>query len=294
MPNANQISAVSRLFSTAVFREMATKGHSPLFARLISQSPVQESCSSDANVADAFDAAFRVLRKGSSRDEYVYRAALTHKVLLGTHSLRTACMLNEFRAGNCKADLAILNGTATAYEIKSERDSLSRLANQIENYKKVFTKIYIIAGENHVRNVVEATPSDVGILSLSKRYQVSTVREAQDRSDQICPVTIFESLRSREARLILNDLNIPVPELPNTKMHSAMRDIFARIPPVVLHLSMVRVLKQSRDLSPLQDLVARLPNSLHAAALSVKVRKSDHERLVSATNTPLQAAMKWN
>ncbi|MEI9986083.1 MAG: sce7726 family protein [Aliidongia sp.] len=55
--------------------------------------------------------------------------SVTQKILMGKHSLRTASMLNEFRAGSCKADLVILNGTATVYEIKSERDSLTRLAN---------------------------------------------------------------------------------------------------------------------------------------------------------------------
>src|SRR4029453_5364083 len=104
-----------------------------------------------------FDAAFAVLKKGGLRDEYIYKAALTHRVLLGKHSLKTASMLTEFRAGDCKADISILNGTTTVFEIKSERDSLTRLARQIENYKRVFASVFVIGGENYVGAFRKAT-----------------------------------------------------------------------------------------------------------------------------------------
>jgi hypothetical protein len=63
-----------------------------------------------------------VLKRSGLRDKYVYKAALTQRVLMGKHSLRTACMLSEFRVGDRKADITILNGTTTVYEIKSDRD----------------------------------------------------------------------------------------------------------------------------------------------------------------------------
>src|SRR3546814_5194136 len=108
--------------SDLVFREMAKKGRSGLFRRLIDQTDLIERAYPRATVGDTFDSAFDILKVAGHRDEYIYRAAISHKVLMGTHSLRTASMLNEFRAGSCKADLVILNGTATVYEIKSERD----------------------------------------------------------------------------------------------------------------------------------------------------------------------------
>src|SRR5690242_10039064 len=101
---------MTRLFSSAVFREMAGKGRSALFTRLLEQTRLQVRRGDDATVGDAFDHVFSVLKTAGLRDEYIYRAALTHKVLMGKHSLNTACMLHEFRAGDCKADLAILNG----------------------------------------------------------------------------------------------------------------------------------------------------------------------------------------
>lgn len=273
---------------------MAKKGRSGLFRRLVEQTDLIARAAPRATVGDVFESAFDILKVAGHRDEYIYRAAISHKVLMGTHSLRTASMLNEFRAGSCKADLVILNGTATVYEIKSERDSLARLANQVENYKRVFAKVNVIASESHIEGVLATVPDDVGVMCLSKRYRISTVREAIDCPGRICPVTVFESLRTVEAAAILKAMGVIVPLVPNTQRYAAMRDLFAMLEPAALHVEMVRTLKRTRDLAPLGDLVDRLPESLQAAALSVSVRRADHSRLVDAVATPLKAAMAWS
>lgn len=264
-----------------------------MFARLVRLADLGDRLSEDATVGQAFEAAFGVLKTAGHRDEYIYRSALTHNVLMGTHSLNTACMLTEFRAGVCKADLAILNGTATVYEIKSERDSLARLAKQVDNYKRVFAKAFVIASEDHVNAVLDTVPSDVGVMMLSSRYRISTVRDAEDRPDRICPVMVFESLRADEAGSILRSLGVPLPGVPNTLRHAAMRELFETLDPTEVHLAMVKTLKRTRDLAPLSSLVDKLPRSLHAAALSIQVRRTDHDRIVEAVSTRLNAAMAW-
>ena len=290
---ATQLSAYSRLFSSAVVRELAGKKKSVRFCRLAQESGVLDRVKRSARVADVFDAAFDVLKQGGLRDAYIYKAALTHRVLLGTHNLKTASMLTEFRAGECKADIAILNGTVTVYEIKSERDSLARLANQIRNYQRVFAKIFVIVGESHVTSVIRATPSEVGVMSLSRRYQISTVREAVDCPDRISPLTVFESLRVAEAKDIVTRLGQAVPDVPNTEMHSALRSIFEGFEPRDVHDAMLQTLKKSRSLLSLSSLVESLPYSLQPAALTVPLRKADHQRLVAALETPLAQARGW-
>lgn len=292
-PSTSELSALARLFSSAVFREMAEQGRSPLFGRLLAQTGLATRCGQGATVGGAFDSAFAVLKVAGQRNEYVYRAAIAKNILLGKHSLRTASMLNEFRAGACIADVVILNGTASAYEIKSERDSLGRLINQIENYKRVFASVNVIASEIHVESVRQAVPDDVGILCLSSGYHVSVEREAVERPERICPVAVFESLRSAEAAAVLEALGVSVPVVPNTQRHRVVRQLFADQEPTTIHREMVRTLKRSRDLAPLSELIDRLPASLHAAALSVPVRRSDHGRVIAAVSTPLDAVKAW-
>ena len=292
--SAAQLSTLTRLFSATVFREMAKKGRSSAFSRLLGLTDLIKHLAPSATVGDVFDTAFNLLKIAGNCDEYIYRAAICQKVLMGRHSLHTASMLSEFRIGCCKADVVILNGTATVYEIKSERDSLTRLSNQVENYKRVFANVNVIASEGHIAGVLDMVPDDVGVLCLCKRYKIRSVREAVDCPARICPVTVFESLRLAEAIAILQAMGVAVPEVPNTQRHAVMRALFARLDPVKLHAEMVQTLKRTRNLAPLGDLVSQLPQSLQAAALSVCVPRSHHLSLVDAINTPLSAALMWS
>ena len=289
----DQLAAVSRLFSSSVVQEMARKGKSPLFARLATQSSLLDRLQLSEHVYTLFDAAFSLLKREGYRHEYIYKAALTHKILLGKHSLQTASMINEFRVGGCKADVAILNGTATVYEVKSERDSLSRLARQVASYATVFAKVYVIASDSHVEAVSQTVPDFVGILCLNGRHNISTLREAADQPERPSPAAIFDAIRTAEARMILASYGIAVPTVPNTVLHSVLRQAFVKLDPVQAHNGMVRVLKRTRNLLPLSALVDQLPLSLQTAALSVPLRKIDHDRLVTAVNTRLQDALGW-
>lgn len=289
---SDQLAAVSRLFSSSVIREMARKGKSPLFARLARQSNLLCSIST-ARVRRLFEDAFALLKREGYRDEYIYKAALTQNILLHRHCLRTASMLSEFRVGECRADIAILNGTATVYEVKSERDSLSRLERQVDAYSKVFASVYVITADAHVDAVLKLTPLEVGILYLNGRHQISTLRDAPAHPERTSPAAIFDSIRTVEARMILESEGVVVPDVPNTILSSVLRESFIKLDPRKAHAGMVRVLKKTRNLLPLLDLVAQLPQSLHTAALSVPLRRLDHNRLVSAVNTKLNVAMGW-
>lgn len=291
--DSEQLATLSRLFSSSVFREMARKGRSPLFARLATQSGLFVTLSASDHVYSLFDAAFSLLEKEGCRDEYIYKAILTRRILMGKHSLQSASMLTEFRVGECKADLAILNGTATVYEVKSERDSLCRLEQQVTAYAKVFAQVYVVAGEKHIDAVIASVPRAVGVMKINCRQGISTLRAAADRPERTSPAAIFDSIRTLEARTILESQGVVIPAVPNTELHFVLRELFVRLPPRIAHQGMVRVLKQTRNLFPLSGLVRKLPHSLQAAALSVPLRKLDHMRLIAAVNTSLKDAMAW-
>ncbi|WP_084589531.1 sce7726 family protein [Cobetia amphilecti] len=291
---STQASALSRMFSSGVFKELARKGRSPLFTRLVHESGLADRINIlDHTIASTFDLAFSELRKSGVRDEYVYRSALTQKILLGRHSLRTASMLTEFRAGSSRADLVVLNGKASAYEIKSDRDSLSRLNKQIADYRKVFSHVYVIASHIHLDSVIENTPEDVGIMSLVRWNRIHTAREAVNRESMVCTDTIFQSLRMSEAKKILTSLDVKLPDVPNIMLWEAMREKFSCLKPIDVHRQMIAVLKESRNLASLSYFVEQMPISLQAAALSITIGRADHDRLIKTVRIPLFQAMDW-
>lgn len=285
--------AIARFFSSTVIRELARRGKSPTLARLIRESGLLPEGQKSATIAEFLDYAFGHLKQKQHRHEYIYKAAITKKILLGTHSLQTASMMTEFRVGDCKADVVILNGTATAYEIKSERDSLSRLQKQTDTYMKVFATTNVIVGENHLDEVFAAVPNEVGILELSGKYQISERRKAIEDAAKTCSRSIFDAISLNEAEAILDDNGIEVPCVPNTQRHKVLREAFVVLPSEVAHHGMVKVLKRSRNLLSLRSLLDELPESLHSASISTRLRKRDHERLIAAVSTPLTQAIRW-
>jgi hypothetical protein len=274
-------------------KELARRGKSPTLARLFRESGLLSAEHHGSTVGEFLDHGFGHLKKKKHRHEYIYKAAITKKILLGTHSLHTASMLTEFRVGDCKADVVILNGTATAYEIKSERDSLSRLEKQIASYMRVFATTNVIVGENHLDDVLSSIPVEVGVLELSAKYRISVVRKAHEDATRTCSHSIFDSISLYEASNILASNGISVSRVPNTQRHRVLREAFVTLAPDVAHRGMVESLKHSRNLLSLQSLLNSLPESLHTATISTRLRKSDHERLLHALNTPLRGALQW-
>lgn len=289
----SELAAIGRFFSAAVVREMARWGRSPLLARLAKESSLPRVLDEMQPVRCLFDAAFSILKQSRFRDEYVYKAALTHNVLLGRHSLRTAVMLTEFRVGGNKADVAILNGTSTVYEIKSERDSLKRLQGQVTAYRDVFANVNVICGENHLNAVLVEVPADVGLLVLTDDFRITTVRKALNAPERVNPVAIFESLQLVEVKEILRQVGLTPACRPNTQLHRALREQFERLDPTDVHSAMVRVLRKTRSLLPLAPLLQSLPRSLQAAACSTVLRQGEPARLLQAIGTPLHQALAW-
>jgi hypothetical protein len=293
-PSENaQLAATARLFSSTVLQELARRGESPCLSRLLVESGLASTIAASAPLRGCFDLAFKFLRKRAHRYEYVYRAAITHKLLLGVHSLSTASMLSEFRVAACKADLVILNGTSTVYEIKSERDNLDRLATQVAEYFKAFVRVNVITAEAHVEDVLNLVPPHVGVVVLSDRFQISTVRESQEFNNGLCSSALLDSLQQQEALQIIDSLGLARPAVPNTRIRAEMRKIFAEISPLELHRCMIEVLKKSRSLLPLSELAGALPSSLKPMAFLTEIRKSDHERLIRSLDTAVAEALTW-
>ena len=64
-------------------------------------------------------------------------------------------IIDEFSGGysTARIDISVLNGSFHGYEIKSERDTLERLPNQIEYYRKIFEYITIVTTEKYVEKI---------------------------------------------------------------------------------------------------------------------------------------------
>ena len=68
-----------------------------------------------------------------------------------------------------RVDIAVLNGSFAGFEIKSDVDSLSRLAGQVTAYDEVFDYMTLVTGTRHSSSARAHVPKHWGIIQAKAR-----------------------------------------------------------------------------------------------------------------------------
>ncbi len=63
------------------------------------------------------------------------------------------------RHGAARVDVAVVNGSLHGYELKSDSDSLKRLARQARIYSSVLDRVTLVVGGRHAEVVTRMVPS---------------------------------------------------------------------------------------------------------------------------------------
>lgn len=71
--------------------------------------------------------------------------------------------------GQVRVDLAVVNGSLHGYEIKSDRDSLRRLAGQVDFYGRVLDRATLVVGHRHLSEALSMVPHWWGILVVEPK-----------------------------------------------------------------------------------------------------------------------------
>lgn len=95
-------------------------------------------------------------------NEAIIKASFINNVLLKS---KNSITVFEMKTNTRRVDLLKLNGESIAYEIKTDLDNFDRLSHQVNEYRKVFEKTYVICSENRREEVEKCIPCDVGIYT---------------------------------------------------------------------------------------------------------------------------------
>jgi hypothetical protein len=270
MPSARYYPVLANSFSPVVMNALINNGHSKYLSEVLTASGILSELDTNINLREFFEWLYGFI-SDSYRNEYIYKNAIANKILLGRHSLNTSCMLSEFRVGNCKADVVILNDTSTVYEIKSEYDSFKRIESQIDSYMNVFDMINVITSSSQLSKLESLLPCEIGLMELTHNYTIRTVREAKSVKARVKPEIIFDSLRKPEYLSIINKIYGYIPDVPNTRIYKVCLDLFGSLPPEVAHDEMVRVLYKRGNKRALREFILSMPSCLRAYAISANL-----------------------
>lgn len=222
----------------------------------------------ESPLRDWFDFFYSLLFK-MYRSEYVYKNIISSEVYLSErHPSENTLLTSEFRIGTSRADVAILNGTSTVYEVKSEYDSFERLDGQLEDYTKVFDRIFVVTTMEKALVAESRVDPQVGILIL-EGDKLETAREARSNKANTDPGTMFDCMRQAEFCSAVVDRFGSVPEVPNSRLYRESRKLFCRLDPSDAHDLMVEKVRARKRQRPFWDLVEKAPASLKHACLSL-------------------------
>ena len=266
---------LARLFSGPVLRQISEKGVSS-FVNGVFRQAVPGCFDSKASYLSVIEDVFHLL-KNHYRSDYVYRTAIANKIFLGRHSPATTTLLPELRVYKSRADLVMVNGTTTAYEIKSDLDSTERLETQLADYLKMFDKVYVVASDALAHKVERVLPEAVGLITLTPRYTLKTQKEAVSNVDHLEIKTITDSIRVADLKKMVKELHGFVPEVPNTLMFRECERLLEQCSPADVHKEMVKVLKSR--VSYTFDSFHCIPKHLVAGFIESKVKPKQWHRV---------------
>ena len=113
------------------------------------------------------------------------------------------------RHGAARVDVAVVNGSLHGYELKSDSDSLGRLARQARVYGSVLDRVTLVVGRRHAEESIGMVPVwwGVQVAQMGPRGGVifSSVRRARNNPSQD-PVAVAKLLWREEALELLQQL----------------------------------------------------------------------------------------
>jgi hypothetical protein len=271
--------SISRIFTNPLFKQIAQTGDNDYFFSKIKKYDFFLQNESGDKVKNIISHAYDYLSK-NYRNEYVYKNTIFNNILLGRHSLRTATMLNEFKIGNSIADIVIINGTSTVYEIKTELDSPEKLLKQIQDYKKVFAKVFLVVHHTLAHKYLPLIQnSTTGLLSLSERLNLTTVKEGIDDYSCLCNDTMMKSLRKQEYSCIVKKHTGAIPRVSNIRFFSECLALAREIDSKLLHDMMLVELRKRKPIASAFLESENLPKELKHICLCINPSKEEYGNL---------------
>jgi len=114
------------------------------------------------------------------------------------------------RHGTARIDIVVINGIMHGYEIKSDRDTLERLPEQMNEFNDIFDRLTLVVGKRHLYDAVNLIPDWWGIMAAkvdrNNKVIFHTIRKAEDNKKQV-GISIARLLWREEALQILEEKN---------------------------------------------------------------------------------------
>lgn len=178
------------------------------------------------------------------RNEYFYKNTILNKLLIEKHDIYNTAALTELPIGESKADFIMINGRGVVYEIKTDLDNLTRLENQIRDYYKVFSYVYVVVGKKQLQKVKDCLKNQkVGIYELTEGKRLIQRRKAYCNREDLSHESMFQLLRKHEFESIILKHYGKLPKVNNFQYYRECLKWLQKINVVSLQKDVMNCLK---------------------------------------------------
>ena len=269
----------------------------PYFDRMISENSVPESFSKcvkryikteNATIGEVISDIYHFM-DCKYRNEYYYKNTILNQLLIKKHDLYNTAALTELPIGDSKADFVMINGRGVAYEIKTDLDNLLRLENQIKDYYKVFSYVYVVVGNKQLPYVKEFLKDQkVGIYEMTSRGKLICRKKAFCNKENLSYEAMFQVLRKAEFESILLKHFHKLPEVNSFQYYRECQKWLKRVNIITLQNDVMKCLK-SRTLMLVENkLEEKVPYELRFYAYFSKKFNSDYQEINTFWNERME------
>ncbi len=226
----NKIRQASSLFSNSFFKKIVVEKDINVIKKYISNYiEINNSQKNAFTYQDIIFSAYKCF-ENNYRFEYLYKNKLVNQILLEKYKAKNTVVFTELSIGKSIADLVLINGSAVLYEIKTELDKTSRLETQVANYYKCFDKINVVTHESLYSQYLKlARNYNTGLIIYNSKNTLEVVKKPIKDGNHLCHLELFKLLRKSEVLSILEKLNIPFEQVPNTKFFRYFFELIKKI-----------------------------------------------------------------
>lgn len=261
---------VSRVFSRSTFRDIVNRNSNSVMDALFSCALLKTFKGLELN--SVFDQLYEILAH-DYRNEYVFKNSLALEIIKKKHQFNNVSYINELRTNNSICDIAIFNGKSTAYEIKTELDSLDRLPMQLSDYQKIFNRVYVITDKSKLSTLEKIVSPNIGICELTKTNKINIIKEADSNIDFLSNEDVFYCLRPSEIDFLLKEKLNYIPSGSAKERRKESLTIFTELNKETVNDYFIEAMKK-RSLEAYEiDYFSKLPNSILALLLNFRLNK---------------------
>ena len=216
--------------------------------------------------------------------EYIIKNSFLNESLIPELKKSEATIFNEFRVGESVGDLAIFNGISKVFEIKTEFDSDARLKLQLENYKRIFSEVYLIVPESKL-GYYKKVDTSIGLIlyDTSKKKKFFLERNSNFNTNiDLC--AIMNILHTNEYKSIIIDYYGEVPKMTSFNQFEKSKKLIVEIPIIDFNKLFIKYMKK-RVMST--ELSSRNFKELNQLALALKLGRREKLNLIGNLKTSL-------